>query len=160
MRFQSTHPVRGATPWTTLPAPLPPYFNPRTPCGVRRFSPPVTAYRNQSFQSTHPVRGATDAIPHICFIPLFQSTHPVRGATQSIPLLDVSNRDFNPRTPCGVRHGLRPQVLPHGPISIHAPRAGCDVHLFPHWRPGGGFQSTHPVRGATANIAKAISVIL
>ena len=55
------------------------------------------------FQSTHPVRGAT--MTHMgCAHPIeFQSTHPVRGATKW-------ERD-------GVQ-GL--------PVSIHAPREGCD----------------------------------
>ena len=34
------------------------YFNPRTPCGVRPDSSPVTSAPIK-FQSTHPVRGAT-----------------------------------------------------------------------------------------------------
>ena len=79
-RFQSTHPLRGATIVLitvdkiieiSIHAPLagcdqgagkPPkrrnYFNPRTPCGVRlidwRSSPSLFL-----FQSTHPLRGAT-----------------------------------------------------------------------------------------------------
>ena len=39
--------------------------------------------------------------------------------------------DFNPRTPCGVRHGDRRQLAARFGISIHAPRAGCDHHFFP-----------------------------
>ena len=101
-RFQSTHPVRGAT-------------------NSRR------GRRNaREFQSTHPVRGATpylrrpdrmgqisihapregcDYEPTCTLLPAssFQSTHPVRGAT------------------IGERHGRR-----HPVISIHAPREGCD----------------------------------
>ena len=39
-------------------------------------------------------------------------------------------------------------------ISIHAPLAGCDCfHLLPH-RASSGFQSTHPLRGATKAIVK------
>ena len=34
---------------------------------------------------------------------------------------------FNPRPPCGVRHDLTPRALYHLPISIHAPRVGCDA---------------------------------
>ena len=64
-------------------------------------------------------------------ISLFQSTHPVRGATNYL----------------GVREILQP-------ISIHAPREGCDGRYrhkrVPHTR----FQSTHPVRGATAILGK------
>ena len=78
--FQSTHPLRGATPrrlcfprprGISIHAPLAGcdfslrtnyclglHFNPRTPCGVRRrMSSPGTRF--QSFQSTHPLRGAT-----------------------------------------------------------------------------------------------------
>ena len=55
----------------------------------------------------------------------FQSTHPVRGATTSANAISAGSQ-----------------------ISIHAPRAGCDLttlilQLSPE------FQSTHPVRGAT-----------
>ncbi len=100
--FQSTHPMRGATqrhsgrqPRSSISIHAPHagcdgtawevavperYFNPRTPCGVRRirrscsrprghFNPrtpcgvrPKTAadkYEAQQFQSTHPMRGAT-----------------------------------------------------------------------------------------------------
>ena len=56
----------------------------------------------------------------------FQSTHPVRGAT--LPDKYISNEipNFNPRTPCGVRRAGRGAALCAPPISIHAPRAGCD----------------------------------
>ena len=124
IKFQSTHPLRGATPVAvnlsvarliSIHAPLAGcdashrrdnarhgYFNPRTPCGVRRRSGGASA-RCARFQSTHPLRGATP---------------PGRDDM-------VSGRHFNPRTPCGVRHG---PLLPAKDIviSIHAPLAGCD----------------------------------
>ena len=56
------------------------------------------------FQSAHPVRGATFFGFRILPAPLFQSTRPVWGAT--------------------VRRGDRGDGHP---ISIHAPRAGCDL---------------------------------
>ena len=34
-------------------------------------------------------------------------------------------------------------------ISIHAPREGCDTAPCQVWKKVRGFQSTHPVRGAT-----------
>ena len=107
----------------------------------------------QTFQSTYPVRGATT----IFTLPLvrsrrFQSTYPVRGATGfpahakttsgisiHVPRAgcDARNRQFircgfyfNPRTPCGVR-----LCAPCFPVS-----------------PARQFQSTYPVRGATANL--------
>ena len=79
-----------------------PYFNPRTPCGVRpgrrRKWSTIT-----EFQSTHPMRGATSIaiVPACCSI--FQSTHPMRGATPNEQRQKLRKRDFNPRTPCGVR---------------------------------------------------------
>ena len=57
-RFQSTHLVWGATtilPIVTFP---PYYFNPRTSCEVRQFTPKFTVIC-LTFQSTHLVWGAT-----------------------------------------------------------------------------------------------------
>ena len=56
---------------------------------------------------------------------------------------------FNPRTPCGVRLYLHRPLAHVLIISIHAPRAGCDVPNQVVPRLPAGFQSTHPVRGAT-----------
>ena len=102
-RFQSTHPVRGATfsastgpfrsgnfnprtpcgvrPADDKSATFRHYFNPRTPCGVRQRRH-IRAAHLDIFQSTHPVRGATSGCggKHQR-LPIFQSTHPVRGAT-------------------------------------------------------------------------------
>ena len=79
--------------------------------------------------------------------------------------------NFNPRTPCGVRLTPQTALAYMLDISIHVPRAGCDLHLDLHGlvfvisihvpRAGcdrssvhsslisGSFQSTYPVRGAT-----------
>ena len=90
--------------------------------------------------------------------------------------------DFNPRTPCGVRHThhkrdmgefvisihaplagcdsavrLHPQF--HGGISIHAPLAGCDDDLLPGHL-ATAFQSTHPLRGATLRPYADVLVIV
>ena len=84
---------------------------------------------------------------------------------------------FNPRTPCGVRLFVKQGIVKLSGISIHAPLAGCDqgssgrvqrqeisIHAplagcdFGHWEGDcvcGKFQSTHPLRGATRS---AISV--
>ena len=49
--------------------------------------------------------------------------------------------DFNPRTPCGVRRAGRPRWQVQAHISIHAPRAGCDLtqshhqHRHRHFNP-------------------------
>ncbi len=87
--------------------------------------------------------------------------------------------NFNPRTPCGVRHDLlfSSQFLAcisiHAPlagcdskvnhclrlcvvISIHAPLAGCDG-VQPEGKPAAeAFQSTHPLRGATVRVGGGV----
>ena len=57
-KFQSTHPVWGATrkDWRTVKPDD--HFNPRTPCGVRLYGMMAQDPVKQ-FQSTHPVWGAT-----------------------------------------------------------------------------------------------------
>ena len=56
--FQSTHPLRGATPSLLYGMRKAMYFNPRTPCGVRLLRLLANSILNK-FQSTHPLRGAT-----------------------------------------------------------------------------------------------------
>ena len=79
----------------------------------------------------------------------FQSTHPVWGATGNARAITEDRPDFNPRTPCGVRPALFGQICMAGGISIHAPRVGCDRKRPGDHRRSSGFQSTHPVWGAT-----------
>ncbi len=80
----------------------------------------------------------------------FQSTHPVRGATEGEPTVNdrLMISIHAPREGCdrGGRH-RHPRVS----ISIHAPREGCDFLSVCNCA-FCAFQSTHPVRGATARI--------
>ncbi len=95
----------------------------------------------------------------------------MRGATRFRGGKSLPQGDFNPRTPCGVRRQLRCGRHRGSAISIHAPLAGCDLNglvlvlrldNFNPRTPCGvrrclpipgisrtGFQSTHPLRGAT-----------
>ena len=57
-KFQSTHPVWGATRKAEKAINQGKYFNPRTPCGVRQRAL-YSANSFVKFQSTHPVWGAT-----------------------------------------------------------------------------------------------------
>ena len=122
--FQSTHPLRGAT------------------CQARKKA------LHLSFQSTHPLRGATPDLDHGLIDMLISIHAPLAGCDQGCfavahcdfisihaPLAgcDVIRRpsfhysfDFNPRTPCGVRHNSAFFVIVTA-ISIHAPLAGCDT---------------------------------
>ena len=148
--FQSTRPVRGATPCLAICRRKAHYFNPRAPCGARR-DPEHCRPGFWLFQSTRPVRGATaeEYAPKVVSSP-FQSTRPVRGATpaprsprlrQRISIhapragrdiaaaaLRVMPKDFNPRAPCGAR----PQGPPsRPPCAYFNPRAPCGAR-----RPG------------------------
>ena len=58
---------------------------------------------------------------------------------------------FNPRTPCGVRRQRRERDHVQSPISIHAPRVGCDARSAAISGNTSSFQSTHPVWDATIN---------
>ena len=110
----------------------PRYFNPRTPCGVRQLGVPVERLKYGGFQSTHPLRGAT-------------------SKTLSI---SSSIRHFNPRTPCGVRR--LPAMTVTASSLYFNPRTPCGVRLhiaFLVLVPV-TFQSTHPLRGATAKMHK------
>ena len=82
------------------------------------------------FQSTLPLRGATSKAC-LVLVPFseFQSTLPLRGATNVRTVHAVSNRYFNPHSPCGERH------MPPFHIGV--------AELF---------QSTLPLRGATLAI--------
>ena len=104
-------------------------------------------------------------------IQLFQSTHPARGATRPVQRRCQRPRGFNPRTPRGVRRVMAGWSMMELVVSIHAPRAGCDMlpvknvwlsRSFNPRTPRGvrlkayqrqavrrQFQSTHPARGAT-----------
>ncbi len=83
LKFQSTHPVRGATRLSASVRYVPSIsiHAPRAGCddGVI-----ICRLLDNLFQSTHPVRGATvpTTVPSVV-VTLFQSTHPVRGATMA-----------------------------------------------------------------------------
>ena len=100
-------------------------FNPRTPCGVRH---PLAAIFFFRLISIHAPRVGCD---HLL-------AAPVDGLSISI---------HAPRVGCDAR----PIIAGiHGPlISIHAPRVGCDGPGPPERSSLWGFQSTHPVWGAT-----------
>ena len=124
-KFQSTHPLRGATRanQTKIPAltisihaPLAGCdasvlrrrakglnFNPRTPCGVRPVYIFAEHYVNKI--SIHAPLAGCDLIEDIHFPSLlFISIHaPLAGCDGLRPDLRAAKLHFNPRTPCGVR---------------------------------------------------------
>ena len=78
--FQSTHPLRGATPKIAAMAAA--YeisiHAPLAGCDKERRDHQAA---ERKFQSTHPLRGATLLLMVRLIILGFQSTHPLRGAT-------------------------------------------------------------------------------
>ena len=151
-RFQSTHPLRGATHVIQLPgngraisihAPLAGCdtgrepveislqdFNPRTPCGVRPLA--IATVPFSSLISIHaPLAGCDNC----------------RCRGISVP------RDFNPRTPCGVRLPVKQIGTAFNPD--FNPRTPCGVRQERRQKPlfACQFQSTHPLRGATSRTA-------
>ena len=106
-RFQSTHPVRGATPSGLS-------------CVVLSI-----------FQSTHPVRGATTFAPVVVSVTIFQSTHPVRGATLSNTRLS-SRREISIHAPRAGCDDNFLQVLENDPFqSTHPVRGATSWHTPP-----------------------------
>ena len=145
------------------------------------------------FQSTHPVWGATDMLPDKIHISSISIHAPRVGCDErgdldghELPIsihaprvgcdaTDVTNSgccsNFNPRTPCGVRHGERSMTRdffenfnPRTPCGVrHScpksseaecyfnPRTPCGVRpiFFIRHADNQEFQSTHPVWGAT-----------
>ena len=146
-KFQSTHPVWGATRTTSSSPPIRCNFNPRTPYGVRPDSSQLHAGAG-AFQSTHPVWGATSPPPFCVGVMnisihaprmgcdhigrravyrylIFQSTHPVWGATCRAwrTRYGCCISIHAPRMGCDSEYDFCARDIA---ISIHAPRMGCD----------------------------------
>ncbi len=122
-------------------------FNPRTPCGVRHASQSVRRGIHQ-FQSTHSLRSATAKLFHHGFFRQVSIHALLAECDCRQSSASQSGNRFNPRTPCGVRHGkvvlnlaylafqsthsLRSATMDGGKISgvyvvsIHALLAECD----------------------------------
>ena len=126
-------------------------FNPRTPCGVRRRSSRLLAKWRKI--SIHAPRAGCDSC-RICLsrvLSNFNPRTPCGVRPLSAPSIS-SYSDFNPRTPCGVRpFGIC--AASRGRRNFN-PRTPCGVRPEAINNSSGAaqFQSTHPVRGATANL--------
>ena len=101
-QFQSTRPVRGATPIRIRRAKPWTYFNPRAPCGARRDAATAQVMR-AIFHSTRPVRGATDRPDHQGHAEPISIHAPRAGRDLILPFGAVHCTHFNPRAPCGAR---------------------------------------------------------
>ena len=128
------------------------------------------------FQSTHPVWGATTCGEGNGSDTLISIHAPRVGCDWAPPPAAMPTQNFNPRTPCGVRHIRITSTVnkkyfnPRTPCGVRRlrasgataptvnfnPRTPCGVRrgddLYESTMDG--FQSTHPVWGATANLYK------
>ena len=85
---------------------------------------------------------------------LFQSSRSLRTATQTHRMQIWSCRDFNPRGPCGPRHGRRLLRLPGSKFqSSRSLRTATAMSAFSSPRPV-TFQSSRSLRTATAERLK------
>ena len=154
-------PLAGCDGSYSLPAPAHPYFNPRTPCGVRPFERGLYS-SSSAFQSTHPLRGATflllcDFAPRLisihaplagcdfcssffCLVNSISIHAPLAGCDDlALAVQDVHDH-FNPRTPCGVRPCSPPAAVrrchfnPRTPCGVRPPLSappGRSSHFNP-----------------------------
>ena len=131
MLFQSTRPVKGATPWKFV------------------------VHKVAAFQSTRPVKGATGGSARRLVGREVSIHAPREGRDRG--LLDGAELDIvsihAPREgrDIGDRRAVELVV-----VSIHAPREGRDVVKRLTLSATKGFQSTRPVKGATPHAGKGL----
>ena len=112
-----------------------------------------------SIHAPHAGRDDNTGIP-ICNHRKFQSTRPMRGATMTIKAAKLVIDDFNPRAPCGAR---RSRLTRHRRRrNYFNPRAPCGARLQELVKRVEAleFQSTRPMRGATAKVNKLLCTFL
>ena len=142
--FQSTRPIRGATPFLyTLPLPRL-YFNPRAPYGARL---QAVAHHGQLFDiSIHaPHTGRDRCLAYNegqCSE--FQSTRPIRGATVPAGAVPPGGH-ISIHAPHTGRDQIYPfQAVRRRCISIHAPHTGRDINHLTARRGIGHFNPRAP----------------
>ena len=125
-------------------------FNPRTPCGMRR-NIKLLQTAILHFNPRTPCGMRPMSKIQFSKVMIFQSTHPLRDATDQLDLLG-GLMDISIHAPLAGCDAERPVVcIGAGGISIHAPLAGCDSFGQKYYDTYAGFQSTHPLRDATAS---------
>ena len=102
-KFQSTHPLRGATHDSDAMAKGIYHFNPRTPCGVRQcLVRPEGPFHPISIHA--PLAGCDLGLGGLVRHGFISIHAPLAGCdVRSIRCLEDGESNFNPRTPCGVR---------------------------------------------------------
>ena len=102
------------------------HFNPRAPCGARRWQDRRGDHGGKiSIHAPHAGRDLAilaDVVRDLLIS--IHAPHAGRDHERKRPFQFPA--DFNPRAPCGARLGRRPFRVTGSSISIHAPHAGRD----------------------------------
>ena len=98
----------------------------------------------QQPQSARPVRGATGKGRVLRQIVRVSIRAPRAGRDRPSWLRVSPKRSFNPRAPCGARHGMFWQIVRLVCVSIRAPRAGRDVYFRTLGKGASGFNPRAP----------------
>ena len=147
-KFQSTHPSRGATRAIWIPHSWRKYFNPRAPCGARQRQ--HDALLRQPLISIHAPRAGRDAAPCRASVRSAISIHaPRAGRDEQLSAPENAKNDFNPRAPCGARHGQASPDMFGIKFQSTRPVRGATPTSSKSSKTNSTFQSTRPVRGAT-----------
>jgi len=123
-------------------------FNPRSPYGER-----PTAGGNltilELFQSTLPIRGATlQVLLNLALVAI--SIHaPHTGSDRTCPDKNHMLPYFNPRSPYGERHLTQKVLSQLSPFQSTLPIRGATAAVAMAAKALAEFQSTLPIRGAT-----------
>ena len=135
-------------------------FNPRAPCGARLAG--GGAYQTNPYAiSIHAPLAGRDCACYCGGLVVRDFNPRAPCGARRISARTAAHRDsnFNPRAPCGARQPRLTRFCRAFRISIHAPLAGRDA--LPTGEPmlRRRFQSTRPLRGATASAAAILSAI-
>ena len=124
-RFQSTLPMRGATPAAMPRSRRSSYFNPRSPCGERPHDVDE-AFDELNFNPRSPCGERPAGNSYLSDVQ-YISIHAPHAGSDYFPRKEIhKNENFNPRSPCGERPGPHNVIVITSVISIHAPHAGSD----------------------------------
>ncbi len=159
--FQSTRPIRGATRPTSAPARQRSNFNPRAPYGARRIvvlDPSIL--KDISIHAPHTGRDLSRSWTGPAPNPIsIHAPHTGRDACTMVRTRSMT-ADFNPRAPYGARRDYFRNQKKLVEISIHAPHTGRDGVALERDLELVLFQSTRPIRGATAKMHNLCSAFL
>ena len=148
VKFQFTHPGRGATSIMHVRLRGLSCFNSRTPGGVRLSGQAADIVPAQ-FQFTHPGRGATCGGGDEANLAIVSIHAPREGCDRTRRKSLLGSRRFQFTHPGRGATSTANIALSERVVSIHAPREGCDRVTRRGRMDECLFQFTHPGRGAT-----------